>query len=216
VVGLAGIIGSGRHALTRALIGRHAARGSARVNGRELPRAAPARVIGHSIGFVPEDRKQDGIVPDLSVATNLSLPWLRELSVAGVVRSSLVHGRGRKLIERLRLACSSSWQPAGDLSGGNQQKAVLGRWFGSAVPIVLLESPTVGVDVAGKEEIRHLVRALAASGAGVLVSTDDMWELEQLTDRILVMVRGALTAEFATRTMRHADLLAALTGANGG
>jgi ABC-type sugar transport system ATPase subunit len=116
------------------------------------------------------------------------------------------------LIERLRLVCSSWSQPAGELSGGNQQKAVLGRWLGSDLPVVVLESPTVGVDVAGKEEIRRLVRSLAEDGMAVLVSTDDPWELEQLTDRVLVMVRGELCREFHTKSMNHADLVASLAG----
>jgi ribose transport system ATP-binding protein len=109
--------------------------------------------------------------------------------------------------------CSSAWQPVGALSGGNQQKALLGRWFGRPIPVVLLEAPTVGVDVAGKAEIRRLVRTLAKSGTAIVVSTDDLWELERLTDRILVMVRGELVGEFETRFMRHADLLASLGGA---
>ena len=149
------------------------------------------------------------------MSDNLSLPWLKKLSAAGIVRNSAVRARASGLIKRLRLICSSPSQPVGELSGGNQQKAVLGRWLGFDLPVVVLESPTVGVDVAGKEEIRQIVRSLAADGTAMLLSTDDQWELEHLTDRIVVMVRGELRREFHTRTMNHADLLSSLTGIDG-
>jgi ABC-type sugar transport system ATPase subunit len=212
VLGMTGIIGSGRHEAVRSLIGERTAEGSVQIRGREIPRASPATVVGRHLGFVPEDRKLDGIIPRRSVSDNLSLPWLRKFSVAGVVRTSKVRGRAIGLIERLRLICASPSQPVGELSGGNQQKAVLGRWLDFDTPAVLLESPTVGVDVAGKEEIRQIVRSLAAEGSAVLLSTDDQWELEHLTDRIVVMVRGELRGEFLTKTMLHAELLSSLTG----
>jgi ribose transport system ATP-binding protein len=212
VLGITGIIGSGRHELVRSLIGEHDAGGSVKIGGKEMLRSSAARVVGRYLGFVPEDRKRDGIVPRLSVSDNLSLPWLRKLSTAGIVSNSKIRRRAIELIGRLRLVCASPSQPVGELSGGNQQKAVLGRWLGSNMPVVLLESPTVGVDVAGKEEIRQIVRSLAAEGIAVLVSTDDPWELEQLTDRILVMTRGELRGEFQTKAMRHADLLSSLIG----
>ncbi len=212
VLGVTGIIGSGRHEMIRSLISERAASGSIKIGGVEIADRTVAQVVGRYVGFVPEDRKRDGILPDRSVAENISLPWLRDLSVAGVVLQSNVRARAEALIERLRLACSSPAQAAGELSGGNQQKAVLGRWLNSNLPVALLEAPTVGVDVAGKEEIRQLIRSLAEGGMGVVISTDDMWELEEITDRILVMVRGELTAEFQTRTMRRADLMSALAG----
>ena len=212
VLGVTGIIGSGRHEMIRSIIGENQAVGSVKVGGKEMSRNAVAKVVGRHVGFVPEDRKLDGIIADLSISRNLGLPWLKQLSIAGVVQQSRVRRRAIELIQRLRLVCSSPSQPVGELSGGNQQKAVLGRWLGADMPVVLLEAPTVGVDVAGKEEIRQLVRSLAAGGMAVVVSTDDLWELEQITDRILVMVRGELTAEFQTKTTRRADLLAALTG----
>jgi ribose transport system ATP-binding protein len=215
VLGITGIIGSGRHEVVRSLIGERDAKGAVEIGGRAIARSSVAAVVGRHLGFVPEDRKLDGIIPYRSVSDNLSLPWLRKFSAAGVVRNSKVRARAITLIERLRLICSSPSQPVGELSGGNQQKAVLGRWLGSDLPAIVLESPTVGVDVAGKEEIRQIVRSLAAEGTAVLLSTDDQWELEHLTDRIVVMVRGELRSEFQTRTMRHADLLSSLTGLGG-
>jgi ABC-type sugar transport system ATPase subunit len=213
ILGIAGVIGSGRHEMVRSLIGDSGVAGSIMVTGHEIARRSTWRIVGRYFGFVPEDRKRDGIIPDLSVAANLGLPWLRELSTAGVVRGREVRRRASRLIGRLRLTCSSALQPVGELSGGNQQKAVLGRWFGTNAPVVLLEQPTVGVDVAGKEAIRQLVRSLAESGRAVVISTDDLWELEQMTDRILVMVRGEISTEFTTRSMRSADLVASLVGA---
>ena len=215
VLGITGIIGSGRHEVVRSLIGEQDARGSVEIGGKPIQRSSVATVVGRHLGFVPEDRKRDGIIPYRSVSDNLSLPWLKKLSAAGIVRNSAVRARASGLIGRLRLICSSPSQPVGELSGGNQQKAVLGRWLGFDLPALVLESPTVGVDVAGKEEIRQIVRSLAADGTAVLLSTDDQWELEHLTDRIVVMVRGELRREFHTRTMNHADLLSSLTGIDG-
>jgi ABC-type sugar transport system ATPase subunit len=212
VLGLTGIVGSGRHELIRSLIGAHPAKGDVEIAGKPIARESPAQVVGRHLGFAPEDRKADGIFADLSIGDNLGLPWLRALSTAGVVSDSRVRQRAVALIERLRIACSSRSQPAGQLSGGNQQKVVLGRWFGSRLPVVILESPTVGVDVAGKQEILRLVRTLARDGMAVVVSTDDQWELEQLTDRILVMVRGEIRKEFETSSMSRDDLMSCLAG----
>jgi ABC-type sugar transport system ATPase subunit len=212
ILGVTGIIGSGRHEMIRTLISERTTGGSIKIGGEEIANKSVGQVVGRYIGFVPEDRKRDGIIASRSVSENLSLPWLRDLSVAGVVPRSKVLARAKALISRLRLVCSSPSQPVSDLSGGNQQKAVLGRWLNSNLSVVLLEAPTVGVDVAGKEEIRQLIRALAAGGMSVVISTDDMWELEEITDRILVMFRGGVIAEFQTRTMRRSDLLSALSG----
>jgi ribose transport system ATP-binding protein len=212
VLGVAGLIGSGRQELIRALIGRQDATGSIEIDGEEILGSTTAAIVGRRIGFVPEDRKRDGIVPLLSIRDNMALPWLRELSRFLLVDKTKVRSRAAELIGNLKVICSSASQEIAELSGGNQQKVVLGRWFGCATPIVVLEAPTVGVDVAGKEEIRRLVHSLAQRGAAVIVSTDDLWELEQLTDRILVIGRGNLKAEFRSRSMRHADLFAAVTG----
>jgi ribose transport system ATP-binding protein len=212
VLGLTGIAGSGRQQLVRSLIGESFASGSVTVAGAEIERTSVAKVVGRFLGFVPEDRKSDGILLERSVNDNLSLPWLRKLSILGIVDQSKVRPRVTALIERLGLVCSSGAQLAGQLSGGNQQKAVLGRWLGSGLPIVILESPTVGVDVAGKEEIRRLIRSLCEDGMAVLISTEDHWELEQLTDRILVMVRGEIIQELHTKTVSRADLVSYVSG----
>jgi ribose transport system ATP-binding protein len=212
VLGITGIIGSGRHELFRSLIGQRPATGSVKIGGVEISRSSVANVVGPHLGFVPEDRKLEGLVPRLPIKDNLALPWLKKLSSFGLVRSRKVEQRAAGLIERLRLVCSSSYQPVSELSGGNQQKVLLGRWLNSDVPVVLLESPTVGVDIAGKEEIRQLVRTIAREGMGVVVSTDDLWELENLTDRILVMRKGEIRSQFQTDSMSHAGLLISLTG----
>jgi ribose transport system ATP-binding protein len=212
IVGVTGIIGSGRHPLMRALLSQQSATGSIKIRGHEIARTSVSATVGRRLGFVPEDRKRDGVIPGLSVTRNISLPWLKDLSVAGVVNQAEALARARAQIRRLRLVCSSPAQVVGELSGGNQQKAVLGRWLGSRLPLVVLEAPTVGVDVAGKEEIRRLVGALADAGMAVVISTDDVWELEHLADRVLVMVRGTFVAQFRAGAMPRADLLAALAG----
>jgi ABC-type sugar transport system ATPase subunit len=212
VLGVTGILGSGRRELIRALIGQHPATGSIKLGGREVLGLPIPAVVGQQIGFAPEDRKRDGIIPFLSVKNNISLPWLRSPAKRLFVQKRAIEERARELISRLTVICSSPEQAIGDLSGGNQQKVILGRWFGCATPVVVLESPTIGVDIAGKEEIRRLVRSLAKKGVGVIVSTDDMWELEQLTDRVLVIFKGRLKEELQSAAVKHADLLASVTG----
>jgi ABC-type sugar transport system ATPase subunit len=212
VLGITGMIGSGRQEMIRSLIGQHPATGSIRMDGQEVLGLPTAAIVGKQVGFAPEDRKRDGIIPLLSVKKNMSLPWLKWLVTRLFVKTREVEARARELISRLTVICSSPEQEIGNLSGGNQQKVILGRWFGCDAPIVVLESPTIGVDIAGKEEIRQLVRSLAERGVGVVVSTEDMWELEQLTDRVLVIFRGRIKEEFQSIAMKHADLLASVTG----
>jgi ABC-type sugar transport system ATPase subunit len=212
VLGITGMIGSGRQEMIRSLIGQHPATGSIRIDGQEVLGLPTAAIVGKQVGFAPEDRKRDGIIPLLSVKKNMSLPWLKWLVTRLFVKTREVEARARELISRLTVICSSPEQEIGNLSGGNQQKVILGRWFGCDAPVVVLESPTIGVDIAGKEEIRQLVRSLAERGVGVVVSTEDMWELEQLTDRVLVIFRGRIKEEFQSIAMKHADLLASVTG----
>jgi ABC-type sugar transport system ATPase subunit len=212
VLGVTGMIGSGREELIRSLIGRHPATGSIRIAGQEILGLPTAAIVGKQLGFAPEDRKRDGIIPLLSVKKNMGLPWLKSLVTRLFVKTREVEARATELISRLTVICSSPEQEIGNLSGGNQQKVILGRWFGCEAPVVVLESPTIGVDIAGKEEIRRLVRSLAERGVGVVVSTEDMWELEQLTDRVLVIFKGRLKEEFQSIAMKHADLLASVTG----
>lgn len=214
IVGVTGIIGSGRHEMIRSLISERATLGSVKIGGCEIANRTVSEVVGKYIGFVPEDRMRDGIIPDRSVIENLSLPWLRDLALPGIVPQMKVRARAQTLIAKLRLVCSSPSQAVGELSGGNQQKAVLGRWLNSNLPVAVLEAPTVGIDVAGKVEIRQLIRSLAEGGMSVVISTDDIWELEEITDRVLVMVRGEIAAEFQTSAMRRADLLSAVAGSS--
>jgi ABC-type sugar transport system ATPase subunit len=212
VLGVTGIIGSGRPEMIRSLIGQHPATGSIKLNGREVLGLPTPALIGQQVGFAPEDRKRDGIIPHLSVEKNISLPWLKSPVKRLFVKKRDIERRARELISRLRVICSSPEQEIRNLSGGNQQKVILGRWFGSELPVVVLESPTIGVDIAGKEEIRRLVRSLAERGVGVVVSTDDIWELEQLTDRVLVIFKGRLKEELQSAAVKHTDLLASVTG----
>ncbi|XNL73858.1 sugar ABC transporter ATP-binding protein [Actinomadura madurae] len=213
VVGLTGIVGSGRQQLVRALVGEAKSAGTVSLNGVPVSTRSPQSVVGRGIGFVPEDRRLEGIVPDRSIESNVILGTLSTVSRAGFVDRKEARRRAADVIDVLSVRCTGPGQPVSQLSGGNQQKVLLGRWLEGKSDALVLESPTVGVDVVASDEIHHHIRRLAGQGKAVLVSTDDLEELERIADRILVMVRGRIVAEFPP-TVAKDHLIATLGGSD--
>lgn len=204
VVGLAGLVGAGRTELARAIFGadRYDS-GSVEVDGRPVP---PGSVLGSlraGLGLVPEDRKGQGLVMGRPVAENLALTTLRAASRAGFVDRSGQRRRAREVAERLDIRMSGIDQPAATLSGGNQQKVVIGKWLSARNTVLVLDEPTRGVDVGAKVEIYELMNELTAQGHALLVISSELPEILGMTDRMLVMaggrIRGELTAEEATQ-----------------
>ena len=210
IFGIAGIIGSGRHELTRALIGALKSSGRIRLATNELHLRNPAQAVREGIGFVPEDRRLEGVVPDRTIEQNLSLAWLDQVASFGVLRGRKIRQRATDLIKRTGVRCSGPSQPVWQLSGGNQQKVVLGRWFGADVPVVVMEAPTVGVDIVATEEIHNQIRELASAGRAIIISSDDLRELEHVADRIMIMVRGNVTQTLDAHSASHDQFLGAL------
>ena len=201
VLGLAGLMGSGRSELARILFGLDPCeRGEVRINGRPLRRRSPRESIRHRLAFLTEDRRAEGLCLEASIADNVGLVTLPShvsgplgwLNVAGI------HQRNAGVCDAVRLDKSArDDQPAKCLSGGNQQKVVLAKWLLAEPSAFLLDEPTRGIDVGAKTEIYGLINDLVARGAGVLVISSEIEELIGICDRILVLNRGELRDEIA-------------------
>jgi rhamnose transport system ATP-binding protein len=170
------------------------------VGGQRLRRAAPTAAMAAGIGFVPEDRRQQGLVMDMSVQQNVALASLGRLRKGGLIRSSAERAMAADWAARLKIKYGRLADPVATLSGGNQQKVVLAKWLGRRPSVLIVDEPTRGIDVGTKAEVHHLLTELARSGVGVLMISSELPEVLGVSDRILVMREGELVAEFS-----HAD-----------
>jgi ribose transport system ATP-binding protein len=196
IVGLAGLMGSGRSELVRALFGiDDVTGGEVLVRGEPVRVRHPADAIRHGIVLVPEDRHAQGLVLDHSVEANLTLPLLRRLAHGGRLDDAEGHRISERYVESLGIRTRSLKTPVRRLSGGNQQKVVLAKWLATEPDILLLDEPTVGVDVGSKSEIVALIRELADDGKAVVVISSELAELLALADRVVVLRSGAVERE---------------------
>jgi ribose transport system ATP-binding protein len=214
VLGIAGLLGSGRTELLRAIFGLDAVKsGSVRV-GTHVGPASPARRLAQGVGLLSEDRKGEGLAERLSIADNLTLSKLTGLGPAGSVLPSRQLGVANRWIARLSIRCRDALQPVRDLSGGNQQKVALARLLYHDVDVLLLDEPTRGIDVRSRAEVYRLIDELAARGKAVLMVSSYLPELIGLCDRIAVMKRGRLgPARPVAEVTEHSALLEAAGGA---
>ncbi|TLU71004.1 sugar ABC transporter ATP-binding protein [Lichenicoccus roseus] len=199
IVGLAGLVASGRSTLAKALFGLIPdATGEVVVTGRPLRLGDAARAVAAGIGFVPEDRRLEGLVLDHSLAANVALPNLgRLLGRFGLpyVSDSRIAQLFESYRSQLGIVARASSQRVGELSGGNQQKIVFAKWLATKPGLLILDEPTNGVDVNAKADMRALMRAVAASGVGVLLISSELDEITGAADRILTLVDGRITRE---------------------
>jgi len=197
VVGLAGVMGSGRSEVGKAIFGlERASAGTIRLDGEEVD-LSPAGALRAGIAYVPADRQHDGMVFTLDIERNISLSVLRELSRRTWVDRARERSVTRTHFDRLRVVATGLDQEPETLSGGNQQKVLLARWLATEPRLLILDEPTTGIDIGAKAEIHTLIGELAAAGMGVLLVSSDLPELIALSDRIVVMHAGAVTATFA-------------------
>jgi ribose transport system ATP-binding protein len=204
VVGIAGIVGAGRTELARAIFGADPPdSGEIWVRGELMGRADPREAKHRGIGFITEDRQGQGIVPPLSVAENLSLASLGKNTSAGLVNRREQRSRAQEMIEELNIRTPGPEQEVRYLSGGNQQKVVIGKWLLAHSRVLIMDEPTRGIDVGAKVEIYELMNELTQEGAGILMISSDLPEVLGMSDRILVMgggrLKGELPAEEATQ-----------------
>ena len=212
IVCIAGLVGSGRTELLRAVFGLDRfASGSITFKGAAFAPHSPRQSISEGLGFVSEDRKQQGLVLDLGVSANLVLgnePAMRRYGFMSA-------GRERRLVQdairSLRIKTSSPSTSVGTLSGGNQQKVVLGRWLARSTQLLLIDEPTVGIDVGARAEFYRLLDEYVAAGGACLIVSSDLTEVLGLADRVVVMRDGASVAEMEKAEMNRENLLRAMT-----
>jgi ribose transport system ATP-binding protein len=212
ILGIGGLAGSGRSELARVLAGadRHDS-GRIFIEGRPVTIRSPASAIRQGIGLLPEDRKTDGLVADMTVAGNVALPHEGRLARFGFLTRRREEALAHPVVRDLRIHATPA-QPVRLLSGGNQQKVVLGRWLAGDARILILDEPTRGVDVGTRLEICHVMNRLTARGAGVIMISSDLPELVGMSDRILVMYRGRVHAELDRALATEERVLRAALG----
>jgi ABC-type sugar transport system ATPase subunit len=217
IVGLAGLVGAGRTELAEAIFGLDPrARGRIFLLGQPLTRLRPGRLIASGLGLLPEDRKRHGLVAEMSIADNMTLPILPRLAIWGWLKRAQQYKLTQHHMDQLRIRAPSVLAKVATLSGGNQQKVMLARWLAAHCPVLILDEPTRGVDIGSKEEIRRLIVQLADQGYAFLVASSDIDELIAIADRILVMYRGRVAAEFThDEATKQRIILAATTHAAG-
>ncbi|NSC20116.1 sugar ABC transporter ATP-binding protein [Streptomyces albus subsp. chlorinus] len=214
VVGLGGLLGSGRSETVKAVSGAlPLGSGRVLVAGAPLRTGSPPAAIRAGVSLLPEDRKTEGIVPGLSVRENIALAILPRLSRAGLVSEARIDALVDTFIERLRIKASSPRQKAGELSGGNQQKVLLARWLATAPKVLLLDEPTRGIDVGAKAEVQKLVDELARDGLGVVLISSDLEELVAGSDRVVVLRDGAVVGELSGTEVTEDRLMETIAAA---
>jgi rhamnose transport system ATP-binding protein len=218
IVALAGLVGSGRSEVARAVFGidRYDA-GTVTLRGHALRRGSPTAAMSAGLGFVPEDRRQQGLVMEMSVQQNVALASMHSLRRGGLIRAAAEHALAADWATRLRIKYGRLTDPVSMLSGGNQQKVVLAKWLARKPRLLIVDEPTRGIDVATKAEVHHLLSQLAHDGVGILMISSELPEVLRVSDRILVMREGRLAAEYSRAEATEEGIMSAATGQlNGG
>ena len=196
IVGLGGLVGAGRTDVARAIFGvAPAETGTVKVHGKAVTIRQPDEAIALGLAFVPEDRAVAGIFRTLAVEQNISAAIPKKIAPGGIIRRAVEKSLALDSVKKLRIRLASINQPIGELSGGNQQKAILARWLLSDPSILILDEPTRGIDIGVKAEFYDMIGALAKEGKAILLISSELPELLALCDRVLVMAEGRLTAE---------------------
>ena len=209
IVGIGGLVGAGRSELLDAIFGLDPrAGGQVFVEGKALARTSPGDSISAGVGYVPEDRRLQGLFFQLGIDENILVPYMRRIANAlGIRRRSLERDLVSAKVRDFQVKSASFKSLPGELSGGNQQKLLIARWMGKATKVLLLDEPTRGIDVGTKAEVYKLINAAAAEGLAVLLISSEMPELLALSDRVLVMCEGRISGELRGADMTQANIL---------
>jgi ribose transport system ATP-binding protein len=196
IIGLAGLLGSGRTETARAVFAADKkTKGEVSFNGASADYTSPRDAIAAGMGYCSEDRKTQGIIPDMSVAENLTLALMPALTRSGMIDEVKQREIVKRFIKEVGIKCSSPDQKIRELSGGNQQKVLLARWLCMNPKFLILDEPTRGIDVGAKAEIQSLIRKLALEGLGVLMISSELEEIVEGADRVFVLREGHTVAE---------------------
>ncbi len=208
ILGVAGLLGSGRSELARILFGaQQRVSGSILIDGQAIRFRSPAQAIDSGIALVPEDRRRHGAIPRMSVAANMTLPDLAEFATLGTLRKRAEREFAQQLAETFSIVPRDPGRPFYVLSGGNQQKAILAKWMHLNPRLLILDEPVQGVDIGSKTEIYEMIEAAAAHGAGVLVITSEFDDLAHLCDRVLVLREGRVVGELVGDELQRERML---------
>jgi ribose transport system ATP-binding protein len=213
ILGLAGLVGSGRTELARAIFGiEPPLSGEIRVGGETVTIRDPKAAIAKGLYLVPEDRKRSGLVLDFSVGENISLANLRSLASRGLLDPAKETKLASCWRDQLSIRCPGTKVPALSLSGGNQQKVVLAKWLSMAPRVLIFDEPTRGVDIGAKQEIYALMRSLSDNGGAILMISSDMEEVIGVSDRIAVMHEGAIAGFLPRERFSEENILSLAVG----
>jgi rhamnose transport system ATP-binding protein len=213
ILGIAGLVGSGRTQLAETVFGLTPAdSGEIVVNGAVVRIESPAVAIAHGIGYVPEDRRQHGVVLDLPIAANVTLSSLDAVSSHGLIDSGAEQALAQQYVSQLRVKTPSVDAASGTLSGGNQQKVALARWLATKPKVLILDEPTQGVDVGSKSEIHGIMMDLAAAGMAIVMISSELPEVLGMSDRMLVMHAGTIAGELTRAEATQEKILTLALG----
>jgi ABC-type sugar transport system ATPase subunit len=213
VVGIFGLMGAGRTELAKAIFGLDPiSGGNVSIGEQELRHGSTSQSTRMGLGYLTEDRKEEGLVLQMSVAQNITLPSLEDVSTAGFIRRKEEALRAQEFVDAFSIKTPSLRQKVMYLSGGNQQKVLLARWLMKKLRVIILDEPTRGIDVGAKAEIHRLIDELAGKGLAVVVMTSEMPELLGVSDHIIVMCNGRITGEFSRESAGMEKILEAAIG----
>jgi ribose transport system ATP-binding protein len=211
IVGIAGLVGSGRTELLRAIFGADRAEGTVKVKGAARAIRSPRDGVAAGLGFLTEDRKGQGLALGMAVRENVTMASLRRFARLGVVDRAAERAATEGFVAKLGIRTPSGEQVARLLSGGNQQKVVLAKWLATDADVLFFDEPTRGIDVGARAEIYALMRALAAQGKGILMVSSDLPEVLGMSDRLYVMSHGRIAGELSRAEATQERVLALAT-----
>ncbi|MBA3442563.1 MAG: sugar ABC transporter ATP-binding protein [Pyrinomonadaceae bacterium] len=213
ILGLAGLVGSGRTELAKTIFGLTPAdSGEIILRGRPVRIESPAQAIEHGLAYVPEDRRAHGVIMEMPISANITLAVLRRISEYGFLDFKSEQVIAADFTRRLGVKTPSLFAPAGDLSGGNQQKVALGRWLALNPSVIILDEPTQGIDVGAKAEIHHLIGDLARHGMAIIMISSELPEILGISDRIAVMHAGRIACTLKRTEATQQKILALALG----
>jgi rhamnose transport system ATP-binding protein len=212
ILGMAGLVGAGRTNLAESIFGiRPAQSGTITIEGKEVTISSPHQAIDLGLAYVPEDRQQNGLIPNMQLTPNISLPKLEDFAKYRWILNKKERKFAYSAALQMEVRARSIWQLARELSGGNQQKVVLAKWLSTHPRILILDEPTRGIDVGTKAAVHKLMSDLAAEGLAILMISSELPEILGMSDRIIVMREGLVTAHFSRTEATQEKIIAAAT-----
>jgi ribose transport system ATP-binding protein len=217
ILGFVGLVGAGRTEIVRALFGADKVRGHrVLIDGKSVTIRNPKEAKDAGLGFIPEDRKLQGLVLPFSVESNISMASITNFSKFGFIRKSLEKGIGARQVQALAIKTPSTKVPVVNLSGGNQQKCIVGRWLEIAPKIFIMDEPTRGIDVGAKYEIYVLMRKIVEEGGAIILISSELPEVLNMSNRVLTIFEGRITGEFEPESTPIDTIMSAALGLRGG